>query len=166
MAAAASFTASKKKDSLPRDGLPNDVLTGMGLQTQRHFLHVRQNMIEYVDSQEESDYDGKILKPHTHHHRHHHHNVDFNNLFVDGIKQSKSLEQNKSPRIHSKSLTPSSTRKHSSDHETSSPSHRTGSSSSHHGTSSPNHRTSSSHSHHGTSSSRHGTKPSSTTSSK
>jgi hypothetical protein len=97
MAAVGIHVDPKKKpphnaDRLPRDGLPQDSLTGMGLVTKRHFIKVRQKMVDYV-GQQAPEYDDGYPHPHHHHHHHHHSHL----IFVDGKQPSKLASQPHTP---------------------------------------------------------------------
>jgi hypothetical protein len=87
---AAFMVPATKKRSANVDRNPRDGLTGMGRHTQKHFIEVQQKMFEYVDQQEQLDYDQIHLQPQE---RHQHTNP----ALLDGKKLSKPRSLNSTP---------------------------------------------------------------------
>jgi len=77
MAAAGAFNVAhlQRKPNKQMDRLPRDGLTGMSFSTQKHFIEVQQKMADYVNEQEEVQYDVQYDEARLHpqaHNRHHH----------------------------------------------------------------------------------------------
>jgi hypothetical protein len=87
---AAFMVPATKKRSANVDRNPRDGFTGMGRHTQKHFIEVQQKMFEYVDQQEQLDYDQMYLQPQEHHQH-------TNPALLDGKKLSKPRSLNSTP---------------------------------------------------------------------
>ncbi|UJR26719.1 hypothetical protein I4U23_008034 [Adineta vaga] len=100
-------TVPKKKSSRHSHSLARDGHTGMGLETQRHFVDVRNKMAHYVDEQDAFNYEADLhVRPKSHSHSEKLRRL-LDDVFADGKPAPKS--QSKSS---SKSSTPISPHKH------------------------------------------------------
>ena len=122
LAAAGAFIRGEPRIKHQRriSRLPESGLTGMGFQTQRHFIEVKNRMEHYVDEQEALEYDDIDLHPR-------HRRNFISRIFADGNKAPKPESQSSTPVSSQEQLvrdgiaTPLSSRKQVVQHRSTTP---------------------------------------------
>ena len=102
--AAHHSSTSKKKSSHHGQHAARDGHTGMSLETEQHFVNVRNKIAHYVDEQEAYDYEADLVSRPSPRSRSHKLRHFFDELFVDGKPASRSQTKLSTPVASQKDL--------------------------------------------------------------